>query len=144
MRPVMLPDKEEKEPVSIFTGLLLAYLGLLMIAFLNKQLWLALVLAALGAALIFAMYRLLYHRIIVNIGEISPSDLPMEESICCSVVGFTLRMAALVWGTALFLATFWQLGLWFIVVSLLLFAVLVYYFSRRLYLGCVFGCRLKT
>ncbi|MBS3976119.1 MAG: cation:proton antiporter [Syntrophomonadaceae bacterium] len=144
MRPVMLPDKEEKEPVSIFTGLLLAYLGLLMIAFLNKQLWLALVLAALGAALIFAMYRLLYQRIIANFGEISPSELPMEESVCCSVVGFTLRMAALVWGTALFLATFWQLGLWFIVVSLLLFAVLVYYFSRRLYLGCVFGCRLKT
>jgi CPA2 family monovalent cation:H+ antiporter-2 len=144
MRPVMLPDKEEKEPVSIFTGLLLAYIGLLIIAFLNKQMWLALILAALGAALIFAMYRLLYQRITTNFGEVSPSDLPMEESICCSVVGFTLRMAALVWGTALILAVFWQLGLWFIVVSLLVFAALAYYFSRRLYLGCVYGCRLKT
>jgi CPA2 family monovalent cation:H+ antiporter-2 len=142
MRPVILSDKEEHEPVSIFTGLLLAYLGLLVTAFLNKNLSLALLFVVLGAALILAMYRLLNGRIAAGIAEISADELTMEKSICCSVVGFTLRMAALVWGVSLLLAAFWQLGIWFIVASLLLFAILAYYFSRRLYTGCVYGCRL--
>lgn len=144
MRPVILSDKEEYEPVSIFTGLLLAYLGLLVTAFLNKNLSLALLFVVLGAALILAMYRLLNGRIAAGIAEISADELTMEKSICCSAVGFTLRMAALVWGASLLLAAFWQLGLWFITVSLLLFAALAYYFSRRLYTGCVYGCRLNA
>jgi CPA2 family monovalent cation:H+ antiporter-2 len=144
MRPVILSDKEENEPVSIFTCLLLAYLGLLIMAFLNKELWLSFLFAAVGVLLILAMYRLLYRRIAAGIAQIPPADLTMEESLCCSVAGFTLRMAALVWGASLLLAAFWQLGLWFISVSLLLFVTLAYFFSRRLYTGCVYGCRLNA
>jgi CPA2 family monovalent cation:H+ antiporter-2 len=142
MRPVILSDKEEQEPVSIFTGLLLAYVGLLVTAFLNRDLPLGFLFFVLGVVLILAMYRLLNSRITAGIAQIPPGDLAMEKSICCSVAGFTLRMAALVWGASLLLAAFWQLGFWFITVSLLLFAALAYYFSRRLYTGCVDGCRL--
>lgn len=144
MRPVILSDKEEQEPVSIFTALLLAYVGLLVAAFLNRELPLAFLFFVLGVALILSMYRLLNGRITAGIAQIPPGDLAMEKSICCSVVGFTLRMAALVWGASLLLAAFWQLGVWFIAASLLLFAILAYYFSRRLYTGCVYGCRLNA
>jgi len=144
MRPVILSDKEKEEPVSVFTLLLLAYLGLLIVAFFNKEIWLAFLLAAVGAVMIFAMYRMLYHKIISQIAEVPPDDLIMEESSCCSVIGFTLRMAALVWGLALLLAAFWQTGFWFMAISLCFFAVLAYYFSRLLYTGCVYGCRIKS
>jgi len=144
MRPVILSDREEHEPVSIFTALLLAYVGLLVAAFINNELRIAFLLVILGAGLILAMYHLLYRRITAGIAEIPPADLAMEASACCSVIGFTLRMAALIWGAALLLAAFWQLGFWFISAALLLFTALAYYVSRRLYTGCVYGCRLKT